>query len=235
MEKIKYGLIGASGRMGNEITSIMNENKNELVFRYDLNGEWMKENPQLLIDFSLPVVFESSINYALNFKVPLIIGTTGLDEKQIQKLKEASNIIPIVQSYNFSIGIQMLLKCTELLSTHLKDWDIEISETHHRFKKDKPSGTALMLKNLIWESSIGVPKRDILLGKEKTNREINISSLRLGNVAGEHSVFFGSLGEVIEIKHSATSRRTFAEGVLKSVYFVMNKKNGFYSFNDVLL
>lgn len=219
MEKIKYGLIGASGRMGNEIISIMNENKNELVFRYDLSGEWMKERPQLLIDFSLPEVFESSINYALNFKVPLIIGTTGLNEKQFLQLKEASKTIPIVQSYNFSIGIQMLLKCTEILSVHLSDWDIEISETHHRFKKDKPSGTALMIKNLI---------------KEKTNREINISSLRLGNVAGEHSVFFGSLGEVIEIKHTATSRRTFAEGVLKSVYFVMNKKNEFYSFNDVL-
>lgn len=219
MEKIKYGLIGASGRMGNEIISIMNENKNELVFRYDLSGEWMKERPQLLIDFSLPEVFESSLNYALNFKVPLIIGTTGLNEKQFLQLKEASKTIPIVQSYNFSIGIQMLLKCTEILSVHLSDWDIEISETHHRFKKDKPSGTALMIKNLI---------------KEKTNREINISSLRLGNVAGEHSVFLGSLGEVIEIKHSATSRRTFAEGVLKSVYFVMNKKNGFYSFNDVL-
>jgi len=219
MEKIKYGLIGASGRMGNEIISIMNENKNELVFRYDLSGEWMKERPQLLIDFSLPEVFESSLNYALNFKVPLIIGTTGLNEKQFLQLKEASKTIPIVQSYNFSIGIQMLLKCAEILSVHLSDWDIEISETHHRFKKDKPSGTALMIKNLI---------------KEKTNREINISSLRLDNVAGEHSVFFGSLGEVIEIKHTATSRRTFAEGVLKSVYFVMNKKNGFYSFNDVL-
>lgn len=219
MEKIKFGLIGASGRMGNEIISIMNENNNELVFRYDLSGEWMKEKPQLLIDFSLPEVFESSINYALNFKVPLIIGTTGLNEIQIQKLKEVSNILPIVQSYNFSIGIQMLLKCAELLSVHLSDWDIEISETHHRFKLDKPSGTALMLKNLI---------------KEKTNREINISSLRLGNVAGEHSVFFGSLGEVIEIKHNATSRRTFAEGVLKSANFIMNKKNGFYSFQNVL-
>ncbi|GAB6282247.1 MAG: 4-hydroxy-tetrahydrodipicolinate reductase [Ignavibacterium sp.] len=219
MGKIKYGIIGASGRMGNEIISIMNENNNELVFRYDLEGEWMKEKPQLLIDFSLPEVFEISINYALNFKVPLIIGTTGLNENQFKKLKEISKNIPITQSYNFSIGIQMLLKCAELLSAYLSDWDIEISETHHRFKLDKPSGTALMLKNLI---------------KEKTNREINISSLRLGNVAGEHSVFFGSLGEVIEIKHSATSRRTFAEGVLKSANFIMNKKNGFYSFQDVL-
>jgi 4-hydroxy-tetrahydrodipicolinate reductase len=122
---------------------------------------------------------------------------------------------PVVQSYNFSIGIQMLLKCTEMLNENLSDWDIEISETHHRFKKDKPSGTAIMIKNLI-------------------GRDVNISSLRLGNVPGNHSVSFGGLGEVIKITHSATSRRTFSEGVLKSILFVMDKKNGLYSFNEVL-
>jgi 4-hydroxy-tetrahydrodipicolinate reductase len=111
--------------------------------------------------------------------------------------------------------MQMLLKCTEMLKENLPDWDVEISETHHRFKKDKPSGTALMIKNV--------------LGKD-----VNISSLRIGNVPGDHTVYFGSLGEVISIKHSATSRRTFTEGVLKSVQFVMGKKKGLYSFNDVL-
>lgn len=213
--KIKYGLIGASGKMGKEIESILNENGNESVFKFDINGEWKQENPEVLIDFSLPSAFDNSLKFANDFKSPLIIGTTGLSESQINELKILSSKIPVVQSFNFSIGVQMLLKCAEFLSHNLQDWDIEISETHHRFKKDKPSGTALMLKNVI-------------------DKDVNISSLRLGNVTGEHTIFFGSLGEVISISHSATSRRTFAEGVLKSVNFILTKEKGFYSFKDVL-
>ena len=98
----------------------------------------------------------------------------------------------------------------------LPDWDVEIEETHHRFKKDKPSGTAKMIQNIF------------------NGKEVNVSSLRLGNIAGDHIVHFGGLGEVISIKHSATSRRTFAEGILKAAEFVLVKKNGFYSFSDVI-
>ncbi len=215
MQKIKYGIIGASGRMGKEIINVMNENENELVFKYDINGEWEKDKPEVLIDFSLPIAFEKSIQYALSFNCPLVCGTTGLSEDQLKQLKNISQKIAVVQSFNFSVGIQMLIKCVQMLSQTLADWDIEISETHHRFKKDKPSGTAIMLKNAI-------------------GKEVNISSLRLGNVPGDHEVSFGGLGEVISIKHSATSRRTFAEGAVKSAYFLLNKKNGFYSFQDVL-
>jgi 4-hydroxy-tetrahydrodipicolinate reductase len=213
--QIKYGIIGGSGRMGQEIESLFNEAGHKCVFKYDLIGEWKSDMPEVLIDFSLPHAFNNTLNYVEKFQIPLVIGTTGLTVDQIDSLKSLSKKVPVVQSFNFSIGIQMLLKCTELLNENLPDWDVEISETHHRFKKDKPSGTALMIKNT--------------LGKN-----INISSLRLGNVAGDHTVSFGSLGEVLSIKHSATSRRTFTEGVLKSVEFIMEKKNGFYSFNEVL-
>ena len=215
MQKIKYGVIGASGRMGVEIINVMNENENDLVFKYDIDGEWNKDKPEVLIDFSLPVVLEKTINYALSFNCPLVCGTTGLTKEQLNQLKDISQRIAVAQSFNFSVGIQMLIKCTQMLSQNLNDWDVEISETHHRFKKDKPSGTAIMLKNV--------------LGKE-----VNISSLRLGNVPGDHEVSFGGLGEVISIKHSATSRRTFAEGAVKAAYFLLNKENGFYSFQDVL-
>jgi 4-hydroxy-tetrahydrodipicolinate reductase len=213
--QIKYGIIGGSGRMGNEIESLFDEAGHKCVFKYDIVGEWKSEMPQVLIDFSLPQAFHNTIHYAEKFKIPLVIGTTGLSVAQIDSLKVLSKKIPVVQSFNFSIGIQMMLKCTELLNENLPDWDVEISETHHRFKKDKPSGTALMIKNT--------------LGKN-----VNISSLRLGNVAGDHTISFASLGEVLTIKHSATSRRTFTEGVLKSAEFVMKKKKGFYSFNEVL-
>ncbi len=214
MKNIKYGMIGASGKMGKEITSLMAENNNKLVFKFDIDGEWKEENPKLLIDFSLPQVLEKSLSYAIEFNSPLIIGTTGFNAEQIDKIKKTAEKIPIVQSYNFSIGIFLLLKCTELLNKNLKNWDVEISETHHRFKKDKPSGTAIMIKNTL-------------------AKDVNISSLRLGNIAGEHTVSFGGLGEVISVTHNATSRRTFAEGVLKSADFIINKNKGFYSIQDV--
>ncbi len=215
MQKIKYGIIGSSGRMGKEVKSLMDEYGNKLVFTFDIEGEWHEDNPQVLIDFSSPEVFDKSIDYALKFKVPYVNGTTGLKEEQINKLKNISRSIPIVQSFNFSLGIQMLLKCIEILKDKLPGWDIEVSETHHRFKKDKPSGTALMIKDVI-------------------GKEINISSLRLGNVAGEHTVYFGGLGEVISINHNALSRRTFAEGAVKSAYFLLDKSNGFYTIKDVI-
>jgi 4-hydroxy-tetrahydrodipicolinate reductase len=213
--QIKYGIIGGSGRMGQEIESLLEESGHKCVLKYDILGEWKSENPDVMIDFSLPQAFNSTIGYVKKYKIPLVIGTTGLSVEQLNILKSLSMEFPVVQSYNFSIGIQMLLKCTEMLKENLPDWDIEISETHHRFKKDKPSGTAIMIRNLI-------------------GRDVNISSLRLGNVPGDHSVSFGGLGEVIKITHSATSRRTFSEGVLKSILFVMDKKNGLYSFNEVL-
>ena len=117
---------------------------------------------------------------------------------------------------NFSLGIQILLRLTNEANDKLSDWDVEISETHHRFKKDKPSGTAKMLQEIF------------------TEKEINTSSLRLGNVPGDHSVSFASLGEVLKLEHRAISRRTFAEGILKSAEFALKKDNGFYTFTDVV-
>lgn len=215
-EKIKYGLIGSSGRLGSEVKGVFNENNYELVFSYDIEGETRGGKPELLIDCSLPEVFPKTLSYVSEFNAPLIIATTGLSDDYLSELRKISQKVPVVQSYNYSTGIQILLKLTELASEKTDDWDVEITETHHRFKKDKPSGTAIMIKNIL------------------KGREMNISSLRLGNVFGEHTVSFASLGEVLSITHSATSRRTFAEGILKSATFVRDKKNGFYSFTDVI-
>ena len=213
---MKYGLIGASGRLGKEVISLFEENEHKLVFAYDLDGEWANENPQLLIDCSLPDVFEKSLGYASEFNVPIIIATTGLSEQNLSKIKKYSGQFPIVQSYNFSIGIQVLLKLTEEARLKLNGWDVEISETHHRFKKDKPSGTAKMIENIF------------------KGENINTTSKRLGNVPGDHTVSFGGLGEVLAISHRALNRRAFAEGILKSAEFVLKKKNGFYTFTDVV-
>lgn len=144
------------------------------------------------------------------------MATTGLTEKHLQTLKDLSADLTVVQSYNYSVGVQVLLKLTEVANEVLKDWDIEISETHHRFKKDKPSGTALMIKDKL------------------ASKPVNISSLRLGNIVGDHTITFGGLGETVSINHHAISRRTFAEGILKSAEFILKRKNGFYSFNEVI-
>ncbi len=213
---MKYGLIGATGRLGKEVVNVFAEHDHELVFTFDLTGEWIEKEPEIIIDASLPDVFNSTIKFVNQFNVPLIIATTGLSAENMDELMKISENHPVVQSYNFSIGIQVLLQLTNLANEKLPDWDVEISETHHRFKKDKPSGTAKMMQQIF------------------ENKKVNTSSLRLGNVAGEHSVDFASLGEVLTISHKATSRRAFAEGILKSAEFVIKKEKGFYTFTDVV-
>jgi 4-hydroxy-tetrahydrodipicolinate reductase len=214
MKNIKYGIIGSSGKMGKEIISVMNELGHELVFKHDVDENWESGTPKVMIDFSSPSAIEKSLGFATEFESSIIIGTTGFTDEQLKEIKETSKQIAIVQSYNYSLGIFLLLKCAELLNNSLKDWDVEITETHHRFKKDKPSGTAIMIKNIL-------------------KRDVNISSLRLGNIAGEHTVSFGGLGEVLSVSHLATSRRTFAEGVAKAADFILDKKKGFYTIQDV--
>jgi 4-hydroxy-tetrahydrodipicolinate reductase len=209
-------VIGYKGRLGSEVVNVFNEKGHSLVYSLDIDGENEKETPEVLIDCSLPAAFENTLKTAERFNSSLVVATTGLKEEDIKKLKKLYDKIPVVQSFNFSVGVQVLLKLTETANNILKDWDIEISETHHRFKKDKPSGTALMIKNKLG------PK------------PVPISSLRLGNVAGDHTVTFGGLGETISITHHAISRRTFAEGILKSAEFIVNKEKGFYSFTDVV-
>jgi len=213
---MKCGLIGATGRLGKEVVNVFADHNHELVFTYDLTGEWIEKEPEIIIDASLPEVFNDSVKFVEQFNVPLIIATTGLTDDNLIELKKLSETYTVVQSYNFSAGIQVLLQLTKLANEKLPEWDVEISETHHRFKKDKPSGTAKMIQEIFGE------------------KVVNTSSLRLGNVPGDHSVNFAGLGEVLSISHRATSRITFAEGILKSAEFAMKKESGFYSFTDVV-
>ncbi|MBT8383627.1 MAG: 4-hydroxy-tetrahydrodipicolinate reductase [Ignavibacteria bacterium] len=213
---MKYGLIGASGKLGKEVINVFADNNHELVFTFDLTGEWFQSEPEVLIDCSLPEAFDEVLSLATKFSSPLVVATTGLKENNFNKLKELSNKICVVQSYNFSLGIQILLQLTKKANELLTDWDVEISETHHRFKKDKPSGTAKMLQEIF------------------KDRNINTSSFRLGNVPGDHSISFAGMGEVIKLEHRALSRRTFAEGILLSAGFALKQEDGFYTFTDVV-
>jgi 4-hydroxy-tetrahydrodipicolinate reductase len=213
--KINYGLIGNSGKMGKEIEGLLKDNGHVCVYRKDINSEEYIDKPEVLIDFSSPTVLNETIDHAIEYHAPLIIGTTGLKEDQIQSLVDLGKTLPVVQSYNFSIGIQMFLKAVEMYSNYISDWDTEVLEIHHRYKKDKPSGTALMIQKAL-------------------GREVPISSQRIGGVFGDHIITFGNDGETISINHRAISRRAFTEGVLKSVNFVLDRDNGFYTFKDVM-
>lgn len=213
---MKYGVVGASGKLGKEVVNVFAEANHELVFTFDIQGEWKESEPQVLIDCSLPEAFDKTIEFGKKFKCPLIVATTGLSAKNLNDLKVYAQNQPVVQSFNFSVGIQILLELTRIAKDKLPDWDVEISETHHRFKKDKPSGTAKMIQDIFCD------------------KQINTTSLRLGNVPGDHTVSFAGLGEVFSIQHRALSRRTFAEGILKSAEFAIKKDKGFFSFTDVV-
>lgn len=212
---INYGLIGYSGKMGREITNLFSEKGHVCVFKKDIDSEEMIQKPEILIDFSLSSGFEDTLKRTIEFNIPLIIGTTALKEEQMQSLIKLGEKVPVVQGYNFSIGIQMLLKAVELYKNYISDWDTELIEVHHRYKKDKPSGTALMIQRAF-------------------GREIPISSQRIGGVFGDHSITFGNDGETLSVSHRAISRRVFTEGVLRSVYFALEKDKGYYTFKDVI-
>jgi 4-hydroxy-tetrahydrodipicolinate reductase len=215
-KKIDYGLIGFRGRLGNEVKNLFTEKGYNLVYSSDIDGENLTSKPQILIDCSLPGALNQNIKTARRFNSPYIIAVTGLSDSQMKSIKALSQTVPVVQSFNFSLGIQVLLSLSRTAAALLENWDIEISETHHRNKKDRPSGTAKMIQSVF---------RD---------RHVNVSSQRLGGIPGDHSVEFGGMGETLKISHHAISRRTFAEGILLSAQFIMNKKNGYYSFTDVV-
>jgi len=213
---MKYGIIGYSGRMGQEIEKLFSEAGHQLVYKKDENGVEETEAPELLIDFSLREAFPETMKVVENKEVPLIIGTTGLTVSDFEMLKDAAQKVPIVQSFNFSIGINILSELVEKVNEYVdEDWDIEISETHHRFKKDKPSGTAIMLGDLI-------------------DRDLEMHSKRLGSEFGEHEIDFASTGEVITLKHRAYSREAFSRGVLLSAENILDLDAGLYSFKDIL-
>ena len=213
---MKYGIIGYSGRMGQAIDELFSEAGHELVYQKDENDEKEIEKPEVIIDFSLKEAFAETAGIIEEKKVPLVIGTTGLDEADFAKLDELAAEVPVIQSFNFSIGINILSELIKKVNQYVdQDWDIEISETHHRFKKDKPSGTAIMLGDLL-------------------DREPEMHSKRLGSEFGEHEVDFASTGEVLTLKHRAYSREAFTRGVLMSAEAILDLEPGFYTFKDIL-
>lgn len=197
------------------------------------------QKSDVVIDFTIAIGMETLLENALKHPIPLVIGTTGLNEHQQNLLKEAANNMPILYSTNMSLGVAVLNHLVELASKSLRDFDIEIIEQHHRFKKDAPSGTALTLGEHAARGrglnldDVRISGRNGLIG-ERTKDEIAIMALRGGDIVGRHTVGFYNDGEFIEMNHTATSRDTFAKGAIKAAKWIINQPNGLYTINDCL-
>ncbi|MBM4055715.1 MAG: 4-hydroxy-tetrahydrodipicolinate reductase [Planctomycetes bacterium] len=260
---IKIAVNGACGRMGTRICALIFEDKeSDLTAAIDRPGHVhigkdiglvagfgesgikvatsLETSADVLIDFSSP---ESTINIAewcAKKNVALVIGTTGLTPQQLQKLQEISKKIPCLISPNMSVGVNVMFTVAAQMAKMLgKDFDIEIIETHHRFKKDSPSGTALRLAEKICDATGLNKEKNVIYGRqgiigERPSNQIGIHAVRSGDVIGDHTVVFGALGERLEITHKAHTRDTFARGAVHTAKIIAKKQPGMYTMADVL-
>jgi len=194
----------------------------------------------VIIDFSSTQATLSFLAECLGKKSRIVICTTGFDPAGIEKIKQASQMIPVVFSPNMSLGVNLLFVLTELAAKKLGGaFDIEIVEAHHRHKKDAPSGTAVRLGEIA-ASAIGMTYQDAIKNGRagmvgaRTNREIGMHAVRGGDIVGDHTVLFAGLGERLELRHVAHSRTTFAQGAVTAAKWLAGQGLGLYSMRDVL-
>ncbi|MCD4830313.1 MAG: 4-hydroxy-tetrahydrodipicolinate reductase [Anaerohalosphaeraceae bacterium] len=254
---------GAAGRMGKRILALANESKAfDIIAATDaascpdigkdagtlagiepLGIEITSEMPagaDAVIDFSLPQATGAIIDYCLENGCALVMGTTGLSSEQLERIEKAAKKIALIQAANMSVGMNLLFELVGMVAKKLgPEYDIEITETHHRFKKDSPSGSAMTLAQRIAEAagkdfpgSLDIGRK----GKEalRIKGSIGMNAIRMGNVVGEHSIMFGSLGETVTLSHNAFSRDTFASGAVRAAQWLSEKAPGNYSMADVL-
>ena len=243
-------LNGASGRMGIEVaTCARNQPDLKIVCGFDREerqeGEFpiynkiedIKEKIDVIIDFSVPVATFEILKYAKNNKIPIVIATTGFNEEELKKIEELAKEIPIFKSSNMSLEINLMSTLVQKVAEVLKESDIEIIETHHNRKIDSPSGTAILLANAINEVFNGEKEYnfDRMSKREKRNKkEIGFSSIRGGNIVGEHTVQFFGENETLEITHKSYSRQVFAEGAIRAAKFIVNQQIGLYDMKDLV-
>lgn len=198
------------------------------------------DGKSVLIDFTTPESCMNILKSAEKQNVPMVIGTTGLSKEQEKKIEKAAKKIPVVYAPNMSVGVNLLFKLVQIASNVLsQNYDIEIWETHHRFKKDAPSGTAKKLAQIIADN-LGLDYEKatkhgrVGITGERPEKEIGMHCLRAGDIVGEHTVLFSTLGERIELTHRAHSRATFALGAIAAAKFASKAKPKLYSMLEVL-
>jgi 4-hydroxy-tetrahydrodipicolinate reductase len=254
MKKINITITGALGRMGKILIKRISKNKNLRLFSLTdvknsrkINGIKIQKNnleafkkTDVIIDFSRPEASIEVLNYAKKLKKNIVIGTTGFTKKQNNLIKNYSKKIAIFKSGNMSLGINLLEYIVNIFSKNIpNNYQIGVSDNHHKRKVDYPSGTALMLANAV---SKGKNKNlESIKGKMFLNssgslqkNKINFFITRKGNTVGKHSVNFNNNIENIELKHTAFSRDLFADGALNAAVWISKKNKGLFNMHDML-
>lgn len=200
----------------------------------------LQSKPRVVIDFTTPAVTRDLLTVCSYERIAMVIGTTGLKPDDHAAIDEAAKVIPIVQAPNMSLGVNLLLSLAAQAAAQLgDDYDIEVLEAHHRFKKDAPSGTALALMQSICKATGKDPAADVAYTRHghediRQRGQITMQTLRMGDTVGEHTVYLSGLGERLELTHRASSRDTFARGALRAALWLRTKKHGRYDMRDVL-
>jgi 4-hydroxy-tetrahydrodipicolinate reductase len=228
-QPIRISLFAPNGRMGKAIAAAVAE---DAGFAID------NDHGDVLVDFSAPDGLQSSLDRALSGGIPILVGTTGLDERAGERIAGAAEQIPILRAANTSLGIALVSELVERAARVLgPDWDVEILEMHHRDKADAPSGTALLLgaaaargRGTEVEADMGRSGA----GLKRQEGAIGFASLRGGTVAGEHEVIFAGPNERVVLSHIAENRMIFARGALAAARFLVSKPAGLYSMRDVI-
>ena len=267
MSIIKVGVAGCLGKMGQEIINqILNNKKFYFVGGFEhkshpkmnkklsdvtnidsdlivtSNAEKIIKNADVLIDFTTPNSTLSNIKKAATNKTAIVIGTTGINFNQKNKIKSYSKKIPILMSSNMSLGVNLLFNLVQQAALTLKDseYDIEIAETHHKHKVDAPSGTALSLGEYAAAGRKTSLRKTKVIDRIKRNTkrkkgDIGFAVTRGGEIAGEHKVSFISANDRVDLVHKANNRSIFVTGAIEAAIFISKKKNGFFDMKDILL
>lgn len=244
-------LIGCNGKMGRVVTACVAERCDcQIVAGVDINTQSnagfpvyanvrnCMAKPDVIVDFSHPSGLGNVLSYAAENSIPVVLATTGYSEEQVDEIKKASQNVPIFFTANMSLGVNLLVDlCKKAAAVLGGDFDVEIVEKHHNQKIDAPSGTALLLADAVKEGLSYEPhyvydRQSVRQKRDK--KEIGISSVRGGNVVGEHEVMFLGTDEIITISHSARSKAVFATGGINAALFMVGQPNGLYSMADLL-
>jgi len=228
-QPIRISLLAPNGRMGKAIAAIAGEDPG---FAID------QDRGDVLVDFSAPAALQASLDRAVSTGVPVLVGTTGLDDRAGERIAAAAKAVAVLRAANTSLGVALLADLVERAAQVLgPDWDIEIAETHHRMKADAPSGTALMLGEAAAQgrgTALTAERGRDGVDLKRERGSVGFASLRGGTAAGDHDVMFLGPDERLILSHRAENRMIFARGALAAARFLIGKPAGLYSMRDVI-
>lgn len=263
---MKVGIFGANGRMGRVLIEAIEEHDEAALSLATVRDDspWVgmnvgelagigklpvdcsavsQVNPDdvdVMIDFTLPAAFDTNLAWCVKHRKPVVIGTTGMSDAQLSALDKASESIPVVFAANYSVGVNLMLSLVRQAARALgQTADIEITEAHHRFKKDAPSGTAMAIGEAIADELNRDLKSCAVYGREgkepeRDQKTIGFATVRAGDIVGEHTALFADIGERLEITHKASSRLTFARGAVRAAVWLSDKTPGLHTMGDVI-